>query len=91
MLKCWHSGSNQRLAGRVKNEWDVQDLGLQNGAKNLVGILYLQGPDTVRSIMTYFKSTVFALTQNLEMKTKLKLKRKNIYILKQISIDLSSE
>lgn len=69
----------------------MQDLGLQNGAKNLVGILYLQGPDTVRSIMTYFKSTVFALTQNLEMKTKLKLKRKNIYILKQISIDLSSE
>lgn len=41
MLKCWHSVSSQGLVGRGFSGWDIQDLGLQNGAKNLTKILQI--------------------------------------------------
>lgn len=39
MLKSWHSVSSQWLAGRIFSGWGIQDLDLQNGAKNPVRIL----------------------------------------------------
>lgn len=68
MLKCWHSVSN------IFSGWDIQDLVLQNGAKNLVRNLQV-GLGSDHSLPRHVLRLLFALIQSLQMNTKMERKK----------------